>query len=1238
MLRSLLARRLRTIAVSLVMAGTAAGGPQTVAPAAAAVRGPAAPSAPTATHRVSYDHYSVSIDGRRTVLWSGEFHYWRLPSPDLWRDVLQKMKAAGFNAVSVYFDWSYHSPAPGVYDFTGVRDVDRLLDMAQQAGLYVIARPGPYINAETSGGGFPGWLLTQQGRARSTDPQYLAAAGEWLGRIDRILARHQVSNGTGPVLLYQVENELYDPNGRAYMEALSRQVRADGITVPLVGNEPMASYAGGDGLDFAADLDQYVSFCDGKWWLPDLKRPDETKPLAILEAGTGWFQAWGSADPDRCRKTMGPPYQKVVYKYEMTRGTTIQNLYMAYGGTNWGWIADPAAAYTSYDYGAPISEGRQIGDAYDEIKRQGLFYTTTTALAQTDPATAPASSNPAVHVDARVNPQTRTQALYLRHDDANSGADDTTTLSWATPDGAYEVPARLNGKTAKVLLAGYDLGGQRLVYSTSELMTHATIGRRDVAILYGGDGDPGQTVFRYASQPTVTVLDGVARATWDAGRGDLRLDYTHSGLTRVLVRGGGRPDLLLLLGSDDAAGGFWRQDTAAGPVLERGSHLVRSASVAGTTLALTGDADKAGTLEIFAPGTVRRVTWNGQPLPVTATASGTLVGTLPGPRGVVLPELTRWRYAPETPEAVPGYDDSSWTTADHLDTDNPTRPGSLPVLYQDEYGFHQGYVWYRGHFRATGTEKSLSLTAFATNPAGNWARTGAYSVWLNGSFLGSQQTGQHTFVLPAGALRPGQDNVVAVLVGTMGHNQDFQYDSDDHKQPRGLIEASLGGSPAQITWRIQGTRGGEHPVDTVRGPMSTGGLYGERSGWTLPGYPDRSWRDVTLPNADPAPGVAWYRTTFPMHLPKGQDVSVGIRISDDPSRAYRSLIYVNGWLIGQYINDLGPQHVFPIPNGILRTDATNTIAVAAWNAGGTGGGLGRVSLEVLGNVASGLRIADVPSPGYDPDRYREPRAAARVDVTAPDTVEPGRSYQVSATVAVPHDGRPLHSVSVGLTLPARWSARPAGPVDVATLAPGASRSTTWTVSVPADAPRDTVAIVGARASFTRAGRRGSAVDERVVAIPPPPLAAGRHYISDLPLRSVTNGWGPVERDTSNGEDRPGDGRPITLHDAVYPKGLGVHAPSTVTVWLGGTCTTFHAALGLDQEVYGSPPDYATVAYTVLADGLPIYSGGRLDRHASTQLVDLPVTGARQLELVVADAGDGNAFDHADWADAQVLCE
>ena len=94
---------------------------------------PAAAAAPA--HQVTYDRYSVLVDGERILLQAAEFHYFRLPSPDLWRDILEKEKAAGFNAVSLYFDWAYHSPKAGVYDFTGVRDVERLLRTAEEVGL-----------------------------------------------------------------------------------------------------------------------------------------------------------------------------------------------------------------------------------------------------------------------------------------------------------------------------------------------------------------------------------------------------------------------------------------------------------------------------------------------------------------------------------------------------------------------------------------------------------------------------------------------------------------------------------------------------------------------------------------------------------------------------------------------------------------------------------------------------------------------------------------------------------------------------------------------------------------------------------------------------------------------------------------------------------------------------------------------------------------------------------------------
>ena len=108
---------------------------------------------------VSYDKYSLMVDGKRIFIKSGAFHYFRTPGVEMARDRFLKMKAGGYNTVDIYFNWNYHSPAQGVYDFSGIKDVRKVLQAAKDAGLFVIARPGPFINAEVNAGGLPFWLL-----------------------------------------------------------------------------------------------------------------------------------------------------------------------------------------------------------------------------------------------------------------------------------------------------------------------------------------------------------------------------------------------------------------------------------------------------------------------------------------------------------------------------------------------------------------------------------------------------------------------------------------------------------------------------------------------------------------------------------------------------------------------------------------------------------------------------------------------------------------------------------------------------------------------------------------------------------------------------------------------------------------------------------------------------------------------------------------------------------------------
>jgi len=937
---------------------------------------------PTAAHTVTYDKYSLMVDGHRILLQAAEFHYFRLPSPDLWRDILEKDKAAGFNAVSLYFDWSYHSPKPGVYDFGGVRDVDRLLQLAQDVGLYVIARPGPYINAETTGGGFPAWLKQVPGRARSSAPGYTAAYRDWLRHIDPIIARHQVTRG-GSVLMYQAENEYQVNTDATYMKELQAQIRSDGIDVPISTNDCCdaaswsSTWGSGTGAVQIPGVDSYPQSFDcpnasttwGPWGEGVTERVRSDAPVFAAEYQAGAIDSNNSGYP-ACRELTGPAYMKYFYKNNLVQsGATGFSYYMVFGGTSWGYLAQPNDVYTSYDYGAAITESRQLTTKYDEFKRQGYFLQALTPLTKTDPATAPTSSNPALQTVERANPDTGTQFVLVRHTDRTATSDDSGTLDWNTPDGRYQVPVRVVGRDAKVLVAGYDMGGQRLVYSTSEIMTHVAVQGRDVALLYGTQGVAGWTVLRYASAPTVKVLAGHVKSSFTPANGDLKLDYTHSGLARVLITGGGHRPLLLLLGTDASAATFWRADTRAGPVLVRGTSLLRSASLTGGALDLRADTNVAGPVEVFGPGT--RLLVDGVPVAATGTPSGSVMASMSGPRAVTLPALSGWRTQTEAPEASPAFDDSGWTVADKTSSLSPTPPKTLPVLFADDYGYHYGSVWYRGRFSATGAETSVDLNAIT-------GKRGTYLVWLNGHYLGSAvggvqadadspvnaNPGPGSFPVPANLLKPGKPATLAVLVENMGQNDDWTADDTRFRQPRGLVGASVTGSTAPISWRIQGAQGGESLVDPARGPLNTGGLYGERNGWTLPGFPERSWPlHGSLTGSSVAPGVTWARTGFALDLPRGQDTSVALHFGAAPSLGYRVILYLNGWNLGQYGAEIGPQTNFVLPAGLLHEHGNNTLALAVIALGPAA--LPPLNLVSTGAQRGGVQVSDVAAPSFD---------------------------------------------------------------------------------------------------------------------------------------------------------------------------------------------------------------------------------------------------------------------------------
>ncbi len=136
------------------------------------------------------------------------------------------------------------------------------------------------------------------------------------------------------------------------------------------------------------------------------------------------------------------------------------------------------------------------------------------------------------------------------------------------------------------------------------------------------------------------------------------------------------------------------------------------------------------------------------------------------------------------------------------------------------------------------------------------------------------------------------------------------------------------------------------------------------------------------------------------------------------------------------------------------------------------------------------------------------------------------------------------------------------------------------------------------------------------------------YVSDTAFRTVKNGWGPVEKDRSNGDIAAGDGRRLKIGAITYAKGLGVHAGSEVVVPTHGA-TTFTAKVGVDSEVGTS----GSVVFQVWNGTTKLADSGVLRGGQAAKALSVDVRGATELRLVVTNAGNGNSGDHADWADA-----
>jgi len=315
-------------------------------------------------HRFTVQDGHFALDGKPFQIISGEMHYPRIPRA-YWRDRLRLAKAMGLNTITTYTFWNLHEPEPGQYDFSGNNDVAEFIREAQQEGLYVILRPGPYVCAEWEWGGYPAWLLRTPGIVvRSRDPQFMKPARTWLNRLGKELSDLQIDRG-GPIIAIQVENE-YGSFGKDhdYVEDIHKADLDAGFNGALL-------YTADGGIQIPdgslPELPAVVNFGTGeaKASFELLRKYRPTGPFMAGEYWAGWFDHWGET-----HQTPDAAVQEREIDWILRQGYSL-SLYMFHGGTSFGWMngANYDRHYkpdvTSYDYDAALDEsGRPTAKFY----------------------------------------------------------------------------------------------------------------------------------------------------------------------------------------------------------------------------------------------------------------------------------------------------------------------------------------------------------------------------------------------------------------------------------------------------------------------------------------------------------------------------------------------------------------------------------------------------------------------------------------------------------------------------------------------------------------------------------------------------------------------------------------------------------------------------------------------------------------------------------------------------------
>ncbi|MBO1219330.1 glycoside hydrolase family 35 protein [Mammaliicoccus sciuri] len=314
------------------------------------------------------------LDDKPIQILSGAIHYFRVPKDD-WYHSLYNLKALGFNTVETYIPWNYHEPWEEHFEFSGEKDIQHFIQLAEELGLYVIIRPSPFICAEWEFGGLPSWLLNYKDmRIRSSDQRFIDKVDRYYAQLFKILKPLQIDHN-GPIIMMQIENE-YGSFGedKSYLNMIKDLMIKHGTTVPLFTSDggwaqtlragsmaedhilPTANFGSKTDINFQ-NLKSFHDEFQKKW------------PLMCMEFWDGWFNRWGDDIIKRESDDLVAEVRTAVQQGHI-------NLYMFHGGTNYGfWNGCSARGsvdlpqITSYDYDAPLNEMGNPTQKYYDLQK-----------------------------------------------------------------------------------------------------------------------------------------------------------------------------------------------------------------------------------------------------------------------------------------------------------------------------------------------------------------------------------------------------------------------------------------------------------------------------------------------------------------------------------------------------------------------------------------------------------------------------------------------------------------------------------------------------------------------------------------------------------------------------------------------------------------------------------------------------------------------------------------------------